>query len=754
MKATPKMLLATGAVLVGLAAHAVTYYVDAKDGNDSNAGTSPGLAFKTWGKAIGTVSEKDFSSDPAEVVFKAGTYTASGRSDLKLGRGKVMVRGETGNPADVTIKGSENSIMTVVVTNTADELVIHGLTFRDGVGKWGYPGGVMVGSESLATQGRMVVSNCVFTGCVTPSGDGGAIRASGSDTHIVDCTFADNFSTNCSGGAISVHKGTGVHFSGCTFMRNRCMPDYYSGGAILVKGSAGTSIANCSFYTNSVNQYGGAIYLQGGASAKVSNCVFDGNQVSSTGDGHGAGIALRSSAKAVVTDCVFTNNYSGRHAACIWSDGANLVLVDSTLACNTSKQIGGCIHAGGASRIFMTNVTAQANTQSAGGGGVFAAEGTGQGELVGCAFISNHSDSSNGGAVFVSSGAFTLTNCLFTGNSASMGGGVCYASDKGLANLIVDCEFRDNKAELGGGLCVKGSDLVVRASRFFGNSVKTDVWTADSQYGGAIANASTLTLSDASVITGLKVRDCVFGGNRGCRGGAFFNGQFNTYTIENCIFTNNLAYRFGGGAYVRDDDADGRSLDVPTVFRGCLFAGNSVTGNYWNAEGGGIYVAGAKAAYGTCPRLIESCTIVANSISSENSGALAGPGVALNPSFRCVVSNSIVAFNLWQGQASSLVYTYTQVSTLNNCCAWPSNESAFKGENNCLNVNPQFVDAAGGNYRLAKSSPCRRKGAVAGWMADAVDLDGNPRLGGLNHDMVDMGAWQIQSKVGLTLYLR
>ena len=42
--------------------------------------------------------------------------------------------------------------------------------------------------------------------------------------------------------------------------------------------------------------------------------------------------------------------------------------------------------------------------------------------------------------------------------------------------------------------------------------------------------------------------------------------------------------------------------------------------------------------------------------------------------------------------------------------------------------NPKFVDEANGDYRLAATSPCREKGIVLDWMADATDLNGNPRL--------------------------
>jgi hypothetical protein len=64
---------------------------------------------------------------------------------------------------------------------------------------------------------------------------------------------------------------------------------------------------------------------------------------------------------------------------------------------------------------------------------------------------------------------------------------------------------------------------------------------------------------------------------------------------------------------------------------------------------------------------------------------------------------------------------------------------------------PKFVDAANGDYHLAYNSPCREKGLVLGWMADATDLGGNPRLVNLlgraaADALPDLGCYECQER--------
>ncbi len=64
-------------------------------------------------------------------------------------------------------------------------------------------------------------------------------------------------------------------------------------------------------------------------------------------------------------------------------------------------------------------------------------------------------------------------------------------------------------------------------------------------------------------------------------------------------------------------------------------------------------------------------------------------------------------------------------------------------ESHRVSGDPGFVDAAGGNYRLAAGSPLIDAGDPAGLQAgeSSTDLDGNPRIVGAAHDV---GAYEVQ----------
>ena len=62
--------------------------------------------------------------------------------------------------------------------------------------------------------------------------------------------------------------------------------------------------------------------------------------------------------------------------------------------------------------------------------------------------------------------------------------------------------------------------------------------------------------------------------------------------------------------------------------------------------------------------------------------------------------------------------------------------------------NPLFRNPARWDFRLRQSSPCVNAGVVLPWMADAKDLDGNPRM--TREGTVDIGSYQA-SRNGLLL---
>ena len=166
-------------------------------------------------------------------------------------------------------------------------------------------------------------------------------------------------------------------------------------------------------------------------------------------------------------------------------------------------------------------------------------------------------DNAGGGMYNDSDSSPTLTNCTFTGNSASYGGGMYnrYGSP-----TLTDCTFTSNSADtVGGGIYNNASSPTLTNCTFTSNSSSDDG-------GGGMSNAaSSPTLTD-----------CTFTGNSAEIGGGMFNRNSSSPTLANCTFTGNSADDRGGGMC-------NSSTSSPTL-TDCTFTGNSA-----DYGGGGMY---------------------------------------------------------------------------------------------------------------------------------------------------------------------
>ena len=136
-----------------------------------------------------------------------------------------------------------------------------------------------------------------------------------------------------------------------------------------------------------------------------------------------------------------------------------------------------------------------------------------------------------GGGMFNNNSSPTVTNCSFSGNTASWGGGMVNVS--GSSPTVTNCSFSGNTAIFGGGMFTDSL-----------NSIPT-------------------------------VTNCTFSGNSATSGGGMFNVNPPGPTVTNCTFSGNTASDLGGGM--------ANCISSPTVTN-CSFSGNSAT----NGGGGMI----------------------------------------------------------------------------------------------------------------------------------------------------------------------
>ena len=199
-------------------------------------------------------------------------------------------------------------------------------------------------------------------------------------------------------------------------------------------------------------------------------------------------------------------------------------------------------------------------------------------------------------------------------------------------------------------------------------------------YLGYSAALSGFTLTGGATLTAGDLSREQSGGGAWCEDSGI---------VSHCLLTGNSANSGGGGSY-------GGTLNNCTVF------GNS-----------------ARIGGGVLRSLLTNCTVVGN-LSS-----LIGGG-----SSSCTLNNSIVYGNesvYEPNWGTNLVCQYT--------CTTPD-----PGGIGNITGDPQFVDAAAGNYRLLATSPCLDAGNN-GFTQGGTDLDGNPRIA---YGAVDMGAYEAQ----------
>lgn len=194
--------------------------------------------------------------------------------------------------------------------------------------------------------------------------------------------------------------------------------------------------------------------------------------------------------------------------------------------------------------------------------------------------------------------------------------------------------------------------------------------------------------------------NCVLTGNWACYAGGGASGGI----LDNCTLTANSSWWLGGGS-------SGGTLNR------CVLANNRADMAGGGAEGS----------------TLNNCLLTSNSASY---GAGAGSSTLNN----CTVTGGGVK---WSTVNNCIVYGNTgdeDMSNYEDCVFSASCTTPDPGGTGNISNNPQFVDAAAGDYRLRMNSLCIDAGNNAA-VSGTTDLDGNPRIA---NGVVDMGAYEMQ----------
>jgi predicted outer membrane repeat protein len=229
-----------------------------------------------------------------------------------------------------------------------------------------------------------------------------------------------------------------------------------------------------------------------------------------------------------------------------------------------------------------------------------------------CDFVENNAPNGVGAAIYNPGSPLDLTNCKFLRNTAGgFGIGGAFFGGSGVAVTMTDCVFSENSAHDGGAIFADGPLTMVRCN-FTGNSIPTDgiagavyneyfttitgcVFTSNSAGDGGEGGA--LFIGDGVIRDSLIANNRV-GSTKGytAQGAGIWN--FGTLRIENSTIANNASGAQSQGAGIYNDGV--------LILDNCTLAGNS-TGAF--SSGGGIF-----NEYG-------APVTVANTIMARNSAA-------------------------------------------------------------------------------------------------------------------------------------
>ena len=229
---------------------------------------------------------------------------------------------------------------------------------------------------------------------------------------------------------------------------------------------------------------------------------------------------------------------------------------------------------------------------------------------------------------------------------------------------------------------------------------------------------------------GARTDHCVIHGNSNilkdqgyyCQGSAVINGG----VLSDCIITNNMVEMDNRGSF---------SAGV-TLFDGivcnCLVAMNQ----------GGSGAGGIRAIGGA----VVNCTIVSNYVSGLRGIRSGGVAVVLDRGSKDVGITNCIIYGNRNATADGTMSNGDNIAVAPGICLhlshtlldnWKAIDSDAEG---CLAADPLFQDAADGDWRLARKSPCRDAGVTLDFMLDDLDLDGRPRV--VHRDRVDLGCYE------------
>jgi predicted outer membrane repeat protein len=396
----------------------------------------------------------DSASAGDTVLVMCGKYY---EHDISL-KSKVYLTSETGLTDCATIDAQ--GLGRIFYCNLVHDAAIVGFTAANGV-MHVYGGGGMYCRESTIEvtnctfsdnyadfygggvdvyMGSPVFTDCVFSGntiCDSIWAQGGGVHAAKGFPIFIRCDFLDNSAAGASGGGLA-YEAWGDSVTLIDCVFERNIAGS-GAGAILCYFSSPCSISGCTFRDNDAEMNGGALWVHRSPTA-VTGCTFEGNSA------YYAGALGIHDSTVTVTDCVFLENTATEFGGGVATESAACEFTRCSFFDNDATYRGGGVSLWWADTSSFNQCVFAGNSVSVGGepwrgGGGMAVYGSSFAELVRCTFSGNSSAGQGGGIFCGDYGSGSLDNCIIAFSSS---GDALHFNYPGYAPILTCCDLYGN----------------------------------------------------------------------------------------------------------------------------------------------------------------------------------------------------------------------------------------------------------------------------------------------------------------------
>ena len=384
-------------------------------------------------------------------------------------------------------------------------------------------------------------------------------------------------------------------------------------------------------------------YINGGAIENAGSLTVDNSSFTSNAASNFGGAILNYYGFLSVSNTYFIANRASKQGGAIYNTHGTLKVTNSNFLCNRDD-IGGaiCNYYGKSDLKYICFE----NNSAASYGGSLA--NTGTLNAYRCTFKTNKANNSGGAIINYQNSILSMTNSIFTGNTAAKYGGAIYNLGKATLTNV----YYSYNTGFEGACIFSSKNLDVNTNTFKNNRAYSVAGAVDNYHGISNLNNSTFLNNYANIFGGavyndnqyssdkcnsiVNIQGCNFTNNKANISGGAIHNNHGTLNVSKSKLANNLATQYGGAI---------------TNYCGISrLTYSSLSSNRAGTYGGAIYNVG-------------SITMITNRF-LYNSANIGG-GAILNNQGTIAVSNSNFTCNLAKTHGGA-IYNIRGITKLSN----------------------------------------------------------------------------------------